>query len=83
MYKPLKKGPYYYAYHSQDNYKNLGFNYHGHILEKTVSKVIFENKRNKKLLKYVDIMLEYLVDSVKQIRLQYMIAHNKNDINLN
>ncbi len=83
MYKPLKKSPYYYAYHSQDNYKNLGFDYHGHILEKSISKVIFDNKRNKSLLKYVDFMLEFLVDTVKQIKLQYMIAHGKNDINLN
>lgn len=83
MYKPLDKGPYYYAYHSQDEYKNLGFNYHGRILEKTVSKVIFNNKKNKQLLKYADMMLDYLVDSVKQIRLQYMIEHDKNDINLN
>lgn len=83
MHKPLDKGPYYYAYHSHDNYKNLGFNYHGRILEKSVSKVIFGNKRNKKLLKFVDNMLDFLVDSVKQIRLQYMIAHDKNDINLN
>lgn len=83
MYKPLDKGPYYYAYHSQDEYKNLGFDYHGRILEKTVSKVIFNNKKNKKLLKYADMMLNYLVDSVKQIRLQFMIAHDKNDINLN
>lgn len=83
MYKPLDKGPYYYAYHSQDRYTNLGFNYHGRILEKTVSKVIFGNKNNKKLLAKVNDMLDYLVDSVKQIKLQYMIAHDKNDINLN
>lgn len=83
MYKPLEKGPYYYAYHAQDDYKNLGFKYHGRILEKTVSNVIFRNKRNKSLLKYADNMLDYLVDAVKQIKLQFMIAHDKNDINLN
>ncbi len=83
MFKPLDKGPHYYAYHCQDEYLNLGFDYHGNILRKTVSKVIFQNKNNKKLLKKVDDMLDYLVDAVKQIKLQYMISHNKNDINLN
>lgn len=83
MYKPLDKGPYYYARHAQDKYENLGFDYHGRILEKSVSNVIFHNKKNKKLLKFADNMLDYLVDAVKQIRLQYMFSHNKNDINVN
>lgn len=83
MFKPLDKGPHYYAYHCQDEYHNLGFDYHGNILKKSVSKVIFKNKRNKQLLKKADDMLDYLVDAVKQIKLQYMISHNKNDININ
>lgn len=83
MFKPLDKGPHYYAYHCQDEYRNLGFDYHGNILKKTVSKVIFQNKKNRLLLKKADDMLDYLVDAVKQIKLQYMISHNKNDINLN
>lgn len=83
MYKPLQKSPWYAMYHTQDNLKNLGFDYHGHVLEKTISKVIFENKNNKAMLTRVEAMLNYLIDTVKQIKLQYLISLNKNDINLN
>lgn len=83
MYKPLQKSPWYVAYHAQDSRKNLGFDYHGHVLEKTISKVIFENKNNKAILAKVENMVNYLIDTVKQIKLQYLISMDKNDINLN
>jgi hypothetical protein len=83
MYKPLSKSPWHTAFHAQDKLKNLGFDYHGKILEKSISKVILSNTKNRAMLNTVDRMLDYLVDAVKQIKLQYLIALNKNDININ
>jgi hypothetical protein len=83
MYKPLHRSPWYIAHHIQDSRKNLGFDYHGHVLEKTMSKPIFANRKNKAMLQKVEVMVNYLIDTVKQIKLQYLISMDKNDINLN
>lgn len=83
MYKPLQKSPWHTACHTQDKRLNLGFDYHGHVLEKTISKVIFGNSKNKAMLHKVENMVDYLIDTVKQIKLQYLISMDKNDINLN
>lgn len=83
MYKPLQRSPWYTTYHTQDSRKNLGFDYHGHVLEKTISRPIFGNAKNKAMLQKVEVMINYLIDTVKQIRLQYLISMDKNDINLN
>lgn len=83
MYRPNKRSLGYNAIHAQDNYTDLGFDYRGKILKKTISKTIFNNKNNKAILEKVDEMLVFLVDRVKQIKLHYMFSLDKNDRNLN
>ena len=69
--------------HTQDVFTDLGFDYRQKIFEKTVSKPILENPVNKGILDEIQKMISYLVDNVKQIKLQYMISLDKNDRNLN
>lgn len=69
--------------HTQDVFTDLGFDYRHKIFEKTVSKPILENQVNKGILDEIQKMISYLVDNVKQIKLQYMISLDKNDRNLN
>ena len=83
MYYPNRKSAYFYAKHSNDIYTNLGYDYRGNILKRTLSKILFSNKINSAILKRVDDMFVYLVDTVKQIRLHYMISLDKNDRNVN
>lgn len=83
MYKPNKKGLHYHASHAQDNYTNLGYDYRGNILKKSVSKILFLNDSNKEILLLIDNMISHLVDTVKQVKLHYMISLDKNDRNLN
>ena len=83
MYYPNKKSPNWYCKHHQDIYTELGFDYHGKVFEKTLSPVIFGNRVNKAILSRIEPMVTYLVDAIKQIRLQYMFSLDKNSKDLN
>lgn len=83
MYYASKKSAHWYACKSQDIYTDLGYNYHGNIFKKTVSPVILSNKVNNAILSKIEVLISYLVDVTKQIRLQYMISLKKNDTRLN
>lgn len=71
------------ATHTQDYFTDLGYDYRGHIYEKTVSPEILKNQNNKNILLSVDKMMVFLIDAVKQIKLQYLISLDKNDRNVN
>ena len=83
MYCPTKHSARFYASHQSDGYTDLGFDYRGKIFKKTMSPMILQNKVNKNILSRVEDMIVYLIDSVKQIKTQYMISVDKNDRNLN
>lgn len=71
------------ATHTQDYFTDLGYDYREHIFDKTVSPEILKNMNNKNILSYVGRMIVFLIDAVKQIKLQYLISLDKNDRNLN
>ena len=71
------------ATHTQDYFTDLGYDYRGHIYEKTVSPEILKNQNNKNILLSVDKIIVFLIDAVKQIKLQYLISLDKNDRNVN
>ena len=73
----------YVSRHTQDVFTDLGYDYRNSIFSKTISKPIMENSVNKGILNEIQKMIVYLIDSVKQIKLQYMISLDKNDRNLN
>ena len=83
MYFPNKRSPRWYCTRHQDLYTSLGFNYHGKIYEKTVSPVILRNRNNKSILSHIEPIITYLIDAVKQIKLQYMFSLDKNDTRVN
>ena len=68
------------ATHTQDYFTDLGYDYRGHIYEKTVSPEILKNQNNKNILLSVDKMIVFLIDAVKQIKLQYLISVVNSDI---
>lgn len=78
-----KQSAKYVASHTQDVYTDLGFDYRGKIFSKTISNMILKNKRNKAILSEIEKMISFLVDTTKQIRLQFMISLKKNDRNIN
>jgi len=83
MYYPTKKSGRFYCTRHQDLYTDLGYDYRGHIFEKTVSPVIFGNKVNKAILSHIEPLILYLIETVKQVKTQFMFSLDKNDTRLN
>lgn len=83
MYKPNKRSPHYYASHGNDIYTDLGFDYKGKVLQKTLSPLLFSNTKNKAMLDKIENIICHLIDNVKQIKLQYMFSLDKKDVNVN
>lgn len=78
-----KNSPRYFAEHIQDRYTDLGYDYSNTIFKKTLSPVLFANDNNNKILTRLSKIVAWLVDAVKQIKLQYMISLPKNSKYLN
>lgn len=83
MINRIKKTSRNIAEHTQDYFTDLGYDYRGHLFENTASPEIMKNETNKSILKKIDGMLVFLIDAVKQIRLQYLFSLDKNDRNVN
>lgn len=69
--------------HMYDDYKNLGYNYKHHILKNVISPELFANPMNDVIFRQIEKLFEFLIDSVKQIKLAYAYTYPKNAINLN
>lgn len=41
------------------------------------------NKRNKEILSHIQPLIVYIIETVKQIKLQYMFSLDKNDTRVN
>ena len=59
MIKRNKVNARYVANHAQDVYTDLGFDYRGKILEKTVSPVLFQNFNNNFILSEIVFSSEF------------------------
>ncbi len=57
-----------FALSRKDDIKNMGFDYRGNILKKSLSAVLFSEVKRASMLKPLEYMLSYLVDSVKNIK---------------
>ena len=82
-YFPNKRSGRWYCTRHQDMYTDLGFRYEGRIYEHTVSPVIFQNRNNKAILSHIEPLINYLINTVKQIKCQYMFSLDKNDTRVN
>lgn len=83
MIRRNKRSPRDIAIHAQDIYTDLGYDYRKNVFLKTISKSIEDNDNNKNILNNIQKMIVFLIDAVKQIKLQYMISLDKTDRNLN
>lgn len=84
MLKQNKHSKYWYASkaHTAKNY--LGYEYHGNVYKNTISsELYYSNEKNTQSINLLERLMNFLIDSVKQIKLQYSIAHDKNDKRLN
>ena len=73
------------ARRSQDNRKNLGFNYHEEniLLKKTMMPRMFLNENVTGFLTYINNVMVNNIDSVKIIRNFFNYTVKKDDMNTN
>lgn len=84
MLKPNRKSKYYYASHIHDAYLNTGYKYRGNIYKNTTSPELYNSNSNvTNSILLLESLIIYLIDYVKQIKLHFSIAHDKNDITIN
>lgn len=70
--------------HAQDYFTNLGYKYwEKGVLNRVVSKELFSNPVQDKIYEAIDNIFIYLVNTTKQIRTQFSIAHDKDTILIN
>ena len=57
---------------------NLGFNYEGQILKRTVSSYLFKDQRRASILDKFEFVIFFLVEKVKTIKNFYNFTVDKN-----
>lgn len=66
-----------------NNYKNLGYNYEQNILKNVLSQEMFANPANDVPLRQLERIIEFLINQVKRIKLEYNFTLPKNSKLLN
>lgn len=69
--------------HVFDHYTNLGYQYEQNIMKKVVSPEMFRNPMNDIPIRQLEKMVEFLVNQVKRIKLEYNFTLPKNSKLLN
>lgn len=69
--------------HYFDAYTNIGYKFEHNILNKVISPELFGNPVNDVPLRQIERLIEFLVNQVKRIKLQYAFALPKDSKNLN
>lgn len=70
-------------HHAFDNYTNLGYDYKQNIMKNVLSPEMFANPLNDVPYRQIERMIEFLVDQVKRIKLEYNFTLPKNSTKLN
>ena len=65
-------------HHLYDDYKHLGYDYHNNILKNVVSNEMFGNPVTDIPMRQLERMVEYLIDTAKQIKLHFNFTLPKN-----
>lgn len=65
-------------YHINDNLENKGFKYEQHILQNVISPELAANPLNDISYRQIERLIEYLINSVRIIKLTYAYMFPKN-----
>jgi hypothetical protein len=75
---PIKKSLYEIAEHQQDVVTNKGFDYQGHIFERSMSSFMFRDPTRASLLAQIESVVFELIERVKTIKnhVNYIVPKN-------
>ena len=71
------------AKHNNDVYLNLGYSYSGNILANGTSSEIWANPQQISSIKRLEGILVFLIETSKNIKKHFSIAHAKDMTNIN
>ena len=71
------------AKHSNDNFRNLGYNYLGKILKNGSSPELWANPQQIAMYGRLEGMITYLLENTKMIKKWFSIAHDKDTTAIN
>lgn len=77
-----RKSYYDIAEHIRDDVKNYGFDFHGNLFRKSVSGLFFEDVKKERILNLYDILLSYIIDKIKLIKIFRNYTLDKNHIKM-
>lgn len=66
--------------HFMDIKRNVGYDYHGNLLNKVISPELNANPLQDTNYRQIERLIEWLIDNVKRIKLTYAIALEKDDL---
>lgn len=69
--------------HFNDNFTNLGYDYEKNIMKNVLSQEMFANPVNDIPMRQLERMVEFLINQVKRIKLEYNFTLPKNSKKLN
>jgi len=73
--------PYLYqAKHNNDEFKNLGYDYHGKILKNTTSPELWSNPLQLTMIGRLESMMTQVLEEAKSVKKWFSIAHDKDSI---
>jgi hypothetical protein len=63
--------------HINDSFFNLGYNYRGQILKNTTSSELWSNPQQNVIIRRLEGIIIFLIESAKNIKKQLSIAHSE------
>ncbi len=69
--------------HRHDKDLNLGYDYRDTLLQKSVSSVLYGDPKRDNILKKINDLCVYMVDSVKIIKKTFVYSVSRNSRNIN
>jgi len=79
----LVRQPYAYsAKHTNDVYLNMGYNYNGNILTNGTSNELWANPQQITSIRRLEGIIVFLIETTKNIKKHFSIAHDKDTTNI-
>lgn len=69
--------------HINDSFLNLGYDYRGNILKNTTSSELWSNPQQNVIIRRLEGIIVFLIESAKNIKKQFSIAHSEDTTMIN
>ena len=78
-----RQSPFYNVEHRIDENHQLGFDYRGEVMKRTLSHLLYNDEKRVKILNKIDELFVNMIDSVKNIKKTFIDSVERNSRNIN